>query len=101
MGANGAGKSTLLGLLAGHVRPSAGTVELATGIRRPSAIGMLPQGARPRVDDTPLGLLSFAARLQRLPHPEDAGRKALDAVGLSSLGAQRSERSPRDSGGWP
>jgi len=89
VGANGAGKSTLLGLLAGHVRPSAGIVQLAAGLRRPSAIGMLPQGARPRADDTPSGLLTFAARLQRLPHPEDAGREALEAVGLSSLGAQR------------
>lgn len=82
VGANGAGKSTLIGMLAGHVRPSAGRVRFTGGARRSGDLGVLPQGARLPTEDTPLRFMTFVARLQRLDDPAARARAMLDALGL-------------------
>ena len=88
IGANGAGKSTLLAMLAGYVHPTAGRVDLADRADRRGKIGVLPQGARVPAGDTPLGFLTFLARLQRLGRapqsPAEIARAMLATVGLTA-----------------
>ena len=87
IGPNGAGKSTLLAMLAGYVRPTAGRVDLSDRADRRGTIGVLPQGARVPAGDTPLGFLTFLARLQRLQRPLQSpaqiARTMLATVGLT------------------
>ncbi|MBF6619594.1 MAG: ABC-F family ATP-binding cassette domain-containing protein [Patulibacter sp.] len=64
-GVNGAGKSTLLALLAGHLRPDAGTVQRRSGVR----IGLLGQEDR---FDPEQAALEVIARAERpVPDPQD------------------------------
>jgi zinc/manganese transport system ATP-binding protein len=87
IGPNGAGKSSLLDVLAGRLRPVAGHVRIADGLR----VGYLPQ--HPSVErDAPLRVrdLVLLGRLPRLGGwrgADEADRRAVDeavaAVGLS------------------
>ncbi len=79
MGRNGAGKSTLLRAAAGLVEPARGTIAAAAGC------ALLPQ--------SPSDLLVRERVADELPG--EAGRRALDAVGL----AWAVERDPRDLSG--
>ncbi|MBA0053923.1 ABC-F family ATP-binding cassette domain-containing protein [Streptomyces sp. AJS327] len=71
-GENGAGKTTLLRVLAGDLRPDAGTV------RRPARIGYLPQEPPPHAGSLPL-LAAFAAGRSG---PPDEHAEQLLSLGL-------------------
>ena len=77
VGANGTGKSTLVRLLAGELRPSAGTVV------RAGSVGWLPQEFRVRADQPLAGVLGIAERLARVDRvlAGDASPEELDLVG--------------------
>ncbi len=78
LGPNGAGKSTLLSLLAGSLRPSAGTVE------RRTKIGWAPQHASHYGRLSARENLELFARLERDRLPRDAADRLLDRFGLPS-----------------
>jgi ABC-2 type transport system ATP-binding protein len=86
-GANGSGKSTLLGLCSGVIRPTSGSVTIATdGVASPPSsarVGFVPQSfgfpGSLRIGD----MVSYAAWLQGVPQPRFASRDALAAVDLA------------------
>jgi heme exporter protein A len=86
VGPNGAGKTTLVRVLAGAVRPTAGTLvrfgEPVADERSDTRIGYL--GHRSLLYRTLTGIenLEFYARLYGLPDPRAAAESALIAVGL-------------------
>jgi heme exporter protein A len=88
IGPNGAGKTTLLRLLAGLMRPSAGTIELlGKPFRRGSdparsAIGLLSHQSLLYDDLTVRENLVFTARLHALEQPRARADAALGAAGL-------------------
>ncbi len=96
-GPNGAGKTTLLRVLAGLMRPEAGTVRVLgravrgedQGGRR--GIGFVSHQSLLYDDLSLVQNLAFAARLYRLPRPAEAARSALESAGLAS----RADESPR------
>ncbi|HST59715.1 MAG TPA: ABC-F family ATP-binding cassette domain-containing protein [Longimicrobium sp.] len=77
VGTNGTGKSTLVRLLAGELRPSAGTVV------RAGSIGYLPQDFQVRADQPLAGVLGIADRLARVDRvlAGNASPEDLDAIG--------------------
>ncbi|HEX2210316.1 MAG TPA: ATP-binding cassette domain-containing protein, partial [Longimicrobium sp.] len=77
IGANGTGKSTLVRLLAGELRPSAGTVV------RAGTVGYLPQDFHVRADQPLAAVLGIAERLSRVDRvlAGDAFAEDLDPVG--------------------
>ena len=88
LGPNGAGKSTLIGMMAGFLAPSAGTVLLDDEPvwRREAVyrqIGIVPESEA--VYDVVSGwaFVLANAKLQRLPDPAGAARRALDLVEMS------------------
>ncbi len=91
IGPNGAGKTTLLSILAGTLKPDAGTIESPNG-----DVGWVPQQAalyrRLTVEEN---LLLFA-RLEKRESPHDAVEEMLE---LTGLGARRGELVARLSGG--
>jgi ABC-2 type transport system ATP-binding protein len=89
LGPNGAGKTTILHMLAGLLRPSAGRVLVAgqPAWRNPSlyaSIGLVPE--REAVHDflTGRAFVELCARLQRLPDPTEAARRAIATVDLEA-----------------
>jgi ATPase subunit of ABC transporter with duplicated ATPase domains len=77
VGANGTGKSTLVRLLAGELRPSAGTVV------RAGTLGYLPQDFQVRANLPLAGVLGIADRLARVDRvlAGEASAEDLDSVG--------------------
>ena len=91
IGPNGAGKTTLLSILAGTLKPDAGTVDSPNG-----DVGWVPQQAalyrRLTVEEN---LLLFA-RLEKHPEPRRAVEGMLELIGL---GERRGELVAKLSGG--
>jgi len=80
LGTNGSGKSTLLKIIAGIIKPTAGTIK--SDITGKKAIGYLPQ--------KPYGfsfsvLKNVMMAIDVGPRREEIARAALDAVGMSKL----------------
>ena len=89
LGPNGAGKTTILHMLAGLLRPSAGRVLLGgqpawrnPGVYR--SVGLVPE--REAVYDFLTGreFVEMCARLQRVPDPVAAARRAIETVDLEA-----------------
>jgi ATPase subunit of ABC transporter with duplicated ATPase domains len=76
-GANGTGKSTLVRLLAGELRPSAGSVV------RAGTLGYLPQDFQVRAELPLAGVLGIGERLARVERvlAGDASAEDLDGIG--------------------
>lgn len=93
LGINGAGKSTLLKLLAGVLKPDAGTIRVAGEdlIARPGAarrlVGYLPERAALYRDLTVVESLDFCLRLRGLrgTTARDARDRALARCGLTDV----------------
>jgi len=80
-GANGAGKSTLLGLLAGTIRPSAGTI-----VTQGAAVGVVAHPTLLYDDLTARENLLFFARLYGVPEPRARVDDLLGRAGLAERG---------------
>ncbi len=90
LGPNGAGKSTLLHLMAGLLRPSAGSVlvEGQTAWGRPGMyahIGLVPEREALYTFLTGFEFAQLNARLQDLPDPDEAARRAIATVELTEV----------------
>jgi ABC-2 type transport system ATP-binding protein len=87
IGPNGAGKTTTFSMIAGYLRPSAGSVRVSgSDPAKPGAVkgklGVLPQDAQ-LPGGTSVGvLLTYWARLSEVEAPEPSAREALERVGL-------------------
>jgi len=83
-GANGSGKSTLLKILAGLIRPSAGSSAIAwdgrelAGRERRRAVGLAEPELEFYEEFSGMENLVFAGECRRLPDPAEAARAALD-----------------------
>lgn len=94
-GGNGAGKTTLLRILAGRVRPTSGTGQVAghslgrdsDGVRR--ILGVLAHGHQLYEALTARENLAFAAAMLGLARPEDRVSQVLAKVGLEAAAEAR------------
>jgi ABC-2 type transport system ATP-binding protein len=88
LGPNGAGKSTLIAMMGGFLPPSAGTVLLdgEPTWRREEVyrqIGIVPESEAAYDVVTGWAFVVANAKLQRLPDPTSAARRALDLVEMT------------------
>lgn len=91
LGANGAGKSTLLRVLAGALRPTAGSASVwgfdvgadTAAVRR--AVDLLPAAGGVYFELSAIENLRFCARMRRLPHGDRELLDALERVGLRAV----------------
>ena len=88
LGPNGAGKTTILQMMAGLLRPSAGEVSVDgvppngnPDIYR--TIALVPEGEAVQPFLTGWEFVLMSAKLQQLPDPEGAARRAVDLVDMS------------------
>ena len=94
-GANGAGKTTLLRILAGRLRPTGGTAQVAglqvgsDGDRVRSVIGVLAHGHQLYEALSARENLAFAAAMLGLERPGERVSKALSRVGLEAAAESR------------
>jgi len=84
-GPNGAGKTTLLRLVAGLLRPSAGSVQVrGVDVRRDaharSSVGLISHHSMLYAPLTALENVEFTARLYGLADPRGAARRALESM---------------------
>jgi ABC-2 type transport system ATP-binding protein len=91
LGPNGAGKSTVLHMIAGLLAPSAGHVLVdgepaAANPRVYKKLGLVPEREAVQPFLTGFEFVRMNARLQNLPDPDDAARRAIARVDLE--GAQ-------------
>jgi ABC-2 type transport system ATP-binding protein len=94
LGPNGAGKTTLLHLVAGLLRPSAGSVRVAgaPAWRNPAMcrhVGLVPEREALHAYLTGRELVLLNARLQRVPDPAAAVERALGVVDLVAAADRR------------
>jgi ABC-2 type transport system ATP-binding protein len=94
IGPNGAGKTTTFSLVAGFLRPTSGSAEVLG--HAPSNVdalrgrlGVLPQDALLPANENVGAFLVHLARIQNLPQPEVAARRALEEVEGEGWWAQR------------
>ena len=88
LGPNGAGKSTILHMMAGLLRPSDGVVVMrgAPIWHNPAVyrdLGLVPERESVHPFLTGFQFAQLNARLQRLPDPDGAARRAIATVGLT------------------
>ncbi len=90
LGPNGAGKSTVLHMIAGLLSPSAGAV-LIDGQRAAGnpgiykKVGLVPEREAVQPFLTGFEFVRMNARLQRLPNPDEAARRAIAMVDLEEV----------------
>lgn len=95
LGANGTGKTTLLRILAGLIKPSAGTVSVlglditreAQQIRR--CIGFVGHQSYLYEELTVLENLLFFARMYTIPHAQERARDLVRRIGLERRAHER------------
>lgn len=89
MGRNGAGKSTLMKLIHGELRPDAGEIDLAPGLRIALLAQEVPRGAEHRVFDEVAGGLSeqgaIVARIHALSTEAESAKDPEWQAELNSL----------------
>ena len=102
VGPNGAGKTTTLRMLAGLLRPDAGTgTVMGKDVRKIARgsddVGYMPQKLALYADLTVADNLRFRADIYRLPEPDQRVARTLAAFGLED---RRQQRAGHLSGGW-
>ena len=94
LGPNGAGKSTTMKLLAGYLRPDAGTARIAghdvtdAPVEAKRRLGYSPEGAPAYGEMTVREFLRFAADLRGLDAPAERVRETLATCRLADVAGQ-------------
>lgn len=99
-GPNGAGKTTLLRLIAGLLKPSAGSilvrdVDMRSDAQARAAIGLVSHQTMLYPPLTANENVEFAARLFGVDNPATAAREALASLGVAGAGDERVGRLSR------